>query len=53
MSLRRWILVYLAAGPSFTRWTVLAFYGGGLLVAALVLLIALVVVGGGLLGLLG
>ena len=31
MSLRRWILVYLATGPSFTRWAVLAFYGGGLL----------------------
>ena len=53
MSLRRWILVYLAAGPSFTRWAVLAFYGGGLVVVVLVLLIALVVVGGGLLGLLG
>ena len=46
MSLRRWILVYLATGPSFTRWAVLAFYGGGLVVVALVLLIALIVVGG-------
>ena len=51
MSLRRWILVYLATGPSFTRLAVLAFYGGGLVVVALVLLIALAVVGGGLLGL--
>jgi hypothetical protein len=53
MSLRRWILVYLAAGPSFTRWAALAFYGGGLVVVVLVLLIALAVVGGGLLSLLG
>jgi hypothetical protein len=53
MSLRRWILVYLATGPSFTRWAVLAFYGGGLVVIALILLIALVVLGCGVLGLLG
>ena len=41
MNLRRWILVYLATGPSFTRWAVLAFYGGGLLIVALLALAAL------------
>ena len=46
MNLRRWILVYLATGPSFTRWAVLAFYGGGLLVVGLVALAALVLIGG-------
>lgn len=45
MNLRRWILVYLATGPSFTRWAVLAFYGGGLLVVGLALA-ALVLIGG-------
>jgi hypothetical protein len=25
MNLRRWILVYLATGPSFARWAILAF----------------------------
>jgi hypothetical protein len=46
MNLRRWILVYLATGPSFTRWAVLAFYGGGLFVVALVVLTALALIGG-------
>src|ERR1035441_4262778 len=46
MSLRRWILVYLATGPSFTRWAVLAFYGGGLVVVVLVVLTALALIGG-------
>ena len=46
MNLRRWILVYLATGPSFTRWAILAFYGGGLLVVGLVALAALVLIGG-------
>jgi hypothetical protein len=41
MNLRRWILVYLATNPSFTRWAVLAFYGGGLLIVALLALAAL------------
>jgi hypothetical protein len=46
MNLRRPILAYLATGPSFTRWAVLAFYGGGLFVVALVVLTALVLIGG-------
>ena len=46
MNLRRWILVYLATGPSFTRWAVLAFYGGGLVVVVLVVLTALALIGG-------
>jgi hypothetical protein len=46
MNLRRWILVYLATAPSFTRRAMLAFYGGGLFVVALVVLTALVLVGG-------
>ena len=50
MNLRRWILVYLATGPSFTRWAVLAFYGGGLFVVAVVVLTALVLVGGKVIG---
>jgi hypothetical protein len=45
MNLRRWILVYLATGPSFTRWAVLAFYGGGIVVVGLVMLTALVFIG--------
>jgi hypothetical protein len=45
MNLRRWILVYLATGPSFTRWAVLAFYGGGIVVVGLVTLTALVFIG--------
>ena len=45
MNLRRWILVYLATGPSFTRWAVLAFYGGGLFVVGLVAFTALVLIG--------
>ena len=46
MNLRRWLLVYLATGPSFTRWALLAFYGGGLFVIGLVMLAALVLIGG-------
>jgi hypothetical protein len=38
MNIRRWILIYLATGPSFTRWAILAFYGGGLVVLALAVL---------------
>ena len=53
MNLRRWILVYLATGHSFTRWAVLAFYGGGLLVVALVVLTALVIIGGGVMKIFG
>ena len=45
MNSRRWILVYLATGPSFTRWAVLAFYGGGIVVVGLVMLTALVFIG--------
>ena len=45
MNLRRWILVYLATGPLFTRWAVLAFYGGGIFVVVLVVLTALVLIG--------
>jgi hypothetical protein len=46
MNLPRWILVYLATGPSFTRWAVLAFYGGGIVVVVLVMLTALALIGG-------
>lgn len=46
MNLRQWIPVYLATGPSFTRWAVLAFYGGGLVVVVLVVLTALALIGG-------
>jgi hypothetical protein len=46
MNLRQWIPVYLATGPSFTRWAVLAFDGGGLVVVVLVVLTALVLIGG-------
>ena len=46
MNLRRWILVYLATGPSLTRWAVLAFYGGGVVVVVLVVLTALALIGG-------
>ena len=53
MNSRRWILVYLATGPSFTRWAIVAFYGGGLIVLALAALAAVAVVGGRLLELLG
>ncbi len=45
MNLRRLILVYLAAGDSFTRWAILAFYGGGVVIIAFVLLTVLVLVG--------
>ncbi len=45
MNLRRWVLVYLATGPSFTRWAILAFYGGAVVVIAFVILILLVIVG--------
>jgi len=45
LNFRRWLLVYLATGPSFTRWAILAFYGGAVLVIALVVLTALVVFG--------
>jgi hypothetical protein len=53
MNLRRWILVYLATGPSFTRWAVLAFYGGGIFVVVLVLLTALALIGGQLMEICG
>jgi hypothetical protein len=45
MSFRRWVLVYLATGPSFTRWAILAFYGGVVVVIAFVILTVLVLVG--------
>jgi hypothetical protein len=45
MNLRRWILVYLATGPSLTRWAVLAFYGGGIVVVGFVMLTALLFIG--------
>ena len=53
MTLRRWILVYLGTGPSFTRWAVLAFYGGGIVVVGLVMLTALAVIGGKLMEIFG
>jgi hypothetical protein len=45
MNFRRWLLVYLAAGPSFTGWAILAFYGGAVIVIGLVILAALVLFG--------
>ena len=48
VSLGRWILLYLATGPSFTRRVILAFYGGGLVIVALVLLAAALVVADGI-----
>jgi len=53
MNFRRWILVYLATGPSFSRWAILAFYGGGLLVLVLVVLLAFLMIGDKLPGLFG
>jgi hypothetical protein len=53
MNLRRWILVYLATGPSFTRWAILAFYGGGLIVVVLVVLTALALIGSNVMRVLG
>jgi hypothetical protein len=53
MNFRRWILVYLATGPSFTRWAILAFYGGGFLLLALVVLLAFLMIGDKLPELLG
>ena len=52
MNFQRWILVYLASGPSFTRWAVLALYGG-LVVFAFVVLTALTFVGGKVMELFG
>jgi hypothetical protein len=43
MNLRRWVLVYLATGSSFTRWAVLAYYGGAVVVLALVAAAAVMV----------
>ena len=43
MNTLRWILMYLACGPSFTRWMALAFYGGGIVVLVGVILAVLVV----------
>lgn len=45
MNLRRWIWVYLATGPSFTRLAILAFYGGAVVIMAFVILAVLVLVG--------
>jgi hypothetical protein len=53
MNLERWILVYLATGPSFTRWAVLAFYGGGLVVLVAVILAAVVIAASTVFGLFG
>ena len=36
MNPRRWALVYLMTGSSFTRWAVLAYCGGAVVVLALV-----------------
>lgn len=47
MNFRRWVLVYLVTGSSFTRWLILAYYGGAVIVVALVALAALCAVGGG------
>ena len=44
MNFRRWVLVYLMTGSSFTRWAVLAYYGGAMVVLALVAAAALLVV---------
>ena len=53
MNLERWILVYLATGPSFTRCAVLAFYGGGLVVLVAVMLAAVVIAASTVFGLFG
>jgi hypothetical protein len=42
---RNWILVYLATGPTFARWAILAFYGGAVVLVGFLLLIGIVVVG--------
>ena len=43
MNLRRWVLVYLMTGSSFTRWAVLVYYGGAVALLALVAIAALLV----------
>jgi hypothetical protein len=43
MNLRRWALVYLLTGSSFTRWAVLAYYGGAVVVLGLVAVAAVLV----------
>ena len=43
MNLRRWVLVYMMTGSSFTRWAVLAYYGGAVVVLALVAAVAVMV----------
>jgi len=43
MNLRRWVLVYLRMGLSFTRWAILAYYGGAVVVLALAAVAALLV----------
>jgi hypothetical protein len=43
MNLRRWVLIYLMTGSSFTRWAVLAYYGGAVVLVALVAVAALLV----------
>ncbi len=45
MNFRRWVMVYLLTGSSFTRLAILAYYGGGVIVLALVALAALYVIG--------
>jgi hypothetical protein len=41
---RDWILVYLAAGSSFTPWAILAFCGGAVVVIVFVLLVGVVLI---------
>jgi len=36
MNFRRWTLLYLMTGSSFTRWAILAYYGGAVVLLALV-----------------
>ncbi len=43
MNLRRWVLVYLMTGSSFTRWAVLAYYGAAVVVLTLVAAAAVMV----------
>lgn len=40
------MLLYLLAGPSLTRWSILAYYGGRLFVFVLILLAASFIVTG-------
>lgn len=43
MNLRRWVLVYLMTGSSFTTWAVLAYYGGAVVALSLLAAAAVMV----------